>query len=1019
MMSYPEDERSESETPKPRLISLGFDDDPYQNLTDDDHRILAEIAREEAESEDLAHHDQLTDYSETFVVSEHLELGPDGHLDLADGLYQKYTNECRNAITSKAFDIRMLTLSDNALTSLPTEIADLKNLEILDLGHNPLSSLPDFVGNLSKLWSLRLDGAEFSEFPQVLRDLPLAELYLDSNGFSDIDLGSGVLARSLQQLTLDHNGIADFPSSVLNCTELTSLSLVGNAIESIPMRISELCYLKELNLSDNELTSLPESLTDLSDDIFLILDENPLDESIFSLYSPGDNGHLFTYLKSLAFGAHVYEAKLILVGEGNVGKSSLLAALRDESFIQNRLTTHGIELAKLEVEHPGIEDGKIVFNTWDFGGQEVYRITHQFFFTAKAVFLVVWKPREGQEENAIEGWCRRIKLRVGQDARIVIVATHGDERQPEFDYPALKRSFGEMLVGQYVVDNATGVGIEDLREKIGEVAADLSHMGGLMNRNWVAARDKILSTGEAEISRISFERIASEFSLSEQEVAALSSLMHELGYIIHYADDDWLNEIVVLQPEWLTKAIGYVLEDRRTRDLGGVISHAHLSQLWEERGYPRSIHNYFLRLMEKFDVSYRLPDSDQSLIGQLVPYPRPPYLPWANNSSGLRRLSVICKMSDVAPGLIAWLTVRNHRFSTNTHWRRGVFLRHNAYASDALLDLSDSGTDLRLIVTASSPDYFYHLLKDGIENLIETRWRGLKYDFRVPCPRLVGGELCGGLFPLNTLQALREKSRRTITCLKCAEDSDVNELLTGFPNSINAEKQLNDLHELAIQQLNAATTADQKIDQINSGLAAVAQYSRRALQLLATEVVDCPHLFTLVPAQKSRLRHSMSTKDMYLMTLWCEQPGAVHPVQDAQYEMSKTKEEFKAILPYARFVVKAMRLIVPLATATAGVIIGAPKLESLGAELELMGALTESVPDLPSSADETTVVAGQSSTPRYSSFAGARPFRHALLQLDPSRTFGGMRSYQDESGDIVWVCPDHYRQAVPDLPTIF
>ena len=51
---------------------------------------------------------------------------------------------------------------------------------------------------------------------------------------------------------------------------------------------------------------------------------------------------------------------------------------------------------------------------WDFGGQEVYRITHQFFFSQRALYLVVWKPREGQEQNEVEGWLRRIRLRVGQ-----------------------------------------------------------------------------------------------------------------------------------------------------------------------------------------------------------------------------------------------------------------------------------------------------------------------------------------------------------------------------------------------------------------------------------------------------------------------------------------------------------------------------------------------------------------------------------------------------------------------------
>ena len=97
---------------------------------------------------------------------------------------------------------------------------------------------------------------------------------------------------------------------------------------------------------------------------------------------------------------------------------------------------------------------------WDFGGQEVYRITHQFFFSQRALYLVVWKPREGQEQNEVEGWLRRIRLRVGPGARVLIVATHcAEDRHPDLDYPQLQRQFPQMLAGNFEVDNETGHGI--------------------------------------------------------------------------------------------------------------------------------------------------------------------------------------------------------------------------------------------------------------------------------------------------------------------------------------------------------------------------------------------------------------------------------------------------------------------------------------------------------------------------------------------------------------------------------
>ena len=77
---------------------------------------------------------------------------------------------------------------------------------------------------------------------------------------------------------------------------------------------------------------------------------------------------------------------------------------------------------------------------------------------------------------------------------------------------------------------------------------------------------------------------------------------------------------------------------------------------------------------------------------------------------------------------MAWLTVRHRRAATALHWRTGVFLRHPnpAYDSEALLELPTL-TRLALEVRAPSPDLYFHVLRDSIEELIGSRWPGLSY----------------------------------------------------------------------------------------------------------------------------------------------------------------------------------------------------------------------------------------------------------------------------------------------------
>ena len=74
-------------------------------------------------------------------------------------------------------------------------------------------------------------------------------------------------------------------------------------------------------------------------------------------------------------------------------------------------TTYGIDRGTLTLDHPTVAGTEITLNTWDFGGQKVYRVTHQFFFSEEAVYLLVWNPRQGAEQCQVREWLRRIELR--------------------------------------------------------------------------------------------------------------------------------------------------------------------------------------------------------------------------------------------------------------------------------------------------------------------------------------------------------------------------------------------------------------------------------------------------------------------------------------------------------------------------------------------------------------------------------------------------------------------------------
>ena len=80
------------------------------------------------------------------------------------------------------------------------------------------------------------------------------------------------------------------------------------------------------------------------------------------------------------------EAKLILVGYGAVGKTSLVNRLVHQTFDAGETKTEGIQITDWPLCLKGNEDVKL--NVWDFGGQEIMHSTHQFFLTERSLYLL-------------------------------------------------------------------------------------------------------------------------------------------------------------------------------------------------------------------------------------------------------------------------------------------------------------------------------------------------------------------------------------------------------------------------------------------------------------------------------------------------------------------------------------------------------------------------------------------------------------------------------------------------------
>uniref|UniRef100_A0A8D2HGW8 Ras suppressor protein 1 n=1 Tax=Urocitellus parryii TaxID=9999 RepID=A0A8D2HGW8_UROPR len=158
--------------------------------------------------------------------------------------------------------ITQLVLSHNKLTTVPPNIAELKNLEVLNFFNNQIEELPTQISSLQKLKHLNLGMNRLNTLPRGFGSLPALEvLDLTYNNLSENSLpGNFFYLTTLRALYLSDNDFEILPPDIGKLTKLQILSLRDNDLISLPKEIGELTQLKELHIQGNRLTVLPPEL---------------------------------------------------------------------------------------------------------------------------------------------------------------------------------------------------------------------------------------------------------------------------------------------------------------------------------------------------------------------------------------------------------------------------------------------------------------------------------------------------------------------------------------------------------------------------------------------------------------------------------------------------------------------------------------------------------------------------------------------------------------------------------------
>lgn len=520
--------------------------------------------------------------------------------------------------------IEQLYISQNNLKTIPKDILKLKNLRYLNISNNRLSEIPEYFINMPKLSKLFLSDNCFSTFPTVL-----------------------LKSKQLKAISLGNNNISALPTDFIKNNCLNYLCLENNKISEIP-RI----FIEKTNLDE------------------IILDRNPLVSPPIEIAFKGLPS-IKNYFESLDEFKDIYkifEAKLLIVGEGSVGKTCLMNKLiNSKSKISDETisTTEGIEINQWYIKTKYAENFRI--NFWDFGGQEIYHSTHQFFLTKRSLYLFVWTARNDDNITSFDYWLNVIKL-LSDNAPVIIVLNKIDERIKMIDELDIQTKFPNVKIF-HKVSAKTGEGISELIKIIKSEIEKLPHIGETVPKVWIDIRHHLEESNKESITKNEYLDICRKFSLSEEKALFLSQYFHDLGVFLHFQDNDILESIIFLKPEWATNAVYKVLDNKDIQKKYGKFTRKDLREIWKD--YDENNYLQLIELMRKFELCFIL-NRGIYLAPALFSEKKPTdALKWNNSNNLLFEYHY-----DFMPsGIITRFIVRtSDLIENNIFWKNGVII---------------------------------------------------------------------------------------------------------------------------------------------------------------------------------------------------------------------------------------------------------------------------------------------------------------------------------------------------------
>jgi GTPase SAR1 family protein/class 3 adenylate cyclase len=459
----------------------------------------------------------------------------------------------------------------------------------------------------------------------------------------------------------------------------------------------------------------------------------------------------------------LHQAKMLLIGNPNVGKSSILFRLNDKkTSLPTREATPLIDVQTYTIKDIPVEITNLQtpidfeLKVWDFGGQGKYREIQNLFCTQKSLYVYVTSPDDTEDKEdyiGYEYWLSMAETfgkNVQKNEHGEVTDTHQSPiihiinkcDMPDFKKGRIAKNLQKYIEkwgDAYLVLSCEKVDyfeeefdkfeeqIKNILPKIGKDNNDVFNQR--YSFSWFSVKEELEKlTTENYISYQRYTEICESNGVSTQtsesnpksEAQTWLEVLHRIGTVIYFGNNEKLKDWIITNPNWIREAFANVIDAETVQENGGKLTPSLQKSIWKNHiegladAQAQKIKDKFIELMLAYEFCY---EQNKNYI---VPACLPSCVPTFPENLCTFDYEIHLAYAQFLPaGIVNRLMIKNRGLLAQDSegealkWKNGFVMR----SGNAFAEVTEDWKSKKVIIRikTNKPTEIFNLLQQQIE----------------------------------------------------------------------------------------------------------------------------------------------------------------------------------------------------------------------------------------------------------------------------------------------------------------